>query len=272
MRICLIFFLLPLFTWAQPNCETFLANQDSCRYKACKYVEEQGRYYQFDWRKVEIWKKAIEICPQFAYAYREIGVPFIKSGNFIEWKKYMDLAVEHNPLEYLPVRAALRYKFFADYTGTLEDIKLMEKLFTDIGYSSNGTYHMRIVEGLCYKALGKKEEAIAILEKQINRKGYTVNFYDYLHLGVLYLENKDFQKALKSFEKQKAEYDCAESRYYTALTHKALKNIAAYKENILQARQLFLKDKKLLDPYNELFDQIYLIDIDREIELMEALI
>ncbi|MBK8624907.1 MAG: hypothetical protein IPN86_04920 [Saprospiraceae bacterium] len=64
-------------------------NKDTAKYEACEYVSAHNNdYYQFDWRQMDIWNKAIAMCPYFAYPIREYGVPYLKAGNFIEWKKY----------------------------------------------------------------------------------------------------------------------------------------------------------------------------------------
>lgn len=103
------------------------------------------------------------------------------------------------------------------------------------------------------------------MEKQLGKENHFLGGYDYLHLGVLYLEEKKYQKAIEFLNKQIEEYDMAETRYYLALAHKNMGEREQYEENIRKAKELFLKDKKMHDPYNELFDQIYLIDIEKEI-------
>ena len=133
----LLLFLIVNALYAQPNCNLFLLKNDTLQYKACKLVEnEQNKYYQFDKRFHKIMNEAIEICPYFAYPYREIAAPYVKSGNFLEWKKNIDKAVKYDRKGYLPVRASLRYKFFADYRGVIKDIDSLEHILPDnIGYS-----------------------------------------------------------------------------------------------------------------------------------------
>ncbi|MEO0339390.1 MAG: hypothetical protein AAF242_09255 [Bacteroidota bacterium] len=267
MRVFLLSLFFPVFALGQPNCNVFLWDKDTLQYKACVFAEEhRSDYYQFDWRQMEIWEEAISICPYFAFPYRELAAPYVKSGNFIQWKKYIDKAVEYAPSDYLEVRASLRYKFFADYKGALEDIAALEKLREgyDIGFTSNGTYHLQFVKGLCLKALGKKEEAIEVMEKQLNAEDYFPSLYDYLHLGFLYLEKGAFDKALVCFLKQAKENDLADNRYYLALAYRGLNNISEYKKNLSKSLEMFEKGVKMSDPYNELFDQIYLQDIREE--------
>ncbi|MBP2831167.1 tetratricopeptide repeat protein [Aquimarina sp. U1-2] len=253
-----------------PNCNLFLSKKDTLQYNACKFLEKnEHKYYQFDKRYHDIFDEALKICPFFAYAYRERAAPYIKSGNFLVWKQNMDKAVKYNPVVYLPVRASLRYKFFADYKGALKDIDSLSTIIShDIGYSSNGTYHLNIVKGLCLKALDRIDEAIEIITKQSEIEG-DFSMYNHLHLGVLYIEKKDYHKALTCFEKQYRVNNIAENHYYSAICYKNLNNLNMALAKLNEALILYKSKNKMIDPYNELFDQIYLSDINREIDLIK---
>lgn len=249
-----------------PNCNVFLWKKDTLQYEACKLVEGIELEYQFHASFMYPMQKAIEICPYFAYPYREIGSSYVKTGNFVEWKKYIDKAVQYDPLSYLHVRASLRYKFFADYEGTLSDIKELEELVDrDIGPNSIGTYHLNIVKGLCYKALGDQEKAIQVMEQQLKTGDQFYNTYDYLHLGVLYLEKSEIDKALLNFELQSKNYEVAENHYYKAVCYKKLNKEKLAMKHLRKAKELFEKERRMFDRFNELFDQIYLSDIERAI-------
>ena len=263
MRITFIFVAFPVFLLAQPNCNLFLMNQDTACYEACNYVDEHKEdYSQFDWRQIAIFEKTIEMCPKLAYPYREIGSSLVKSGNFVEWKKYIDKAVELDPLGYLNIRASNRFKFFADYKGTIEDIRQLESMLSDIGSTSEGLYHLKILEGLCYKELDQTTNAIRIIERQISQENHYLGIYDYLHLGVLYIKSENYQKAIDALVLQVKENDMAEARYYLALAHKKQGNESEFQENIKIAKSKLEKDNRMADPYNELTDQIDIQDIN----------
>ncbi len=250
---------------AQPNCNVFLWKGDTAQYKACKMLTENlHNYYQFSKEFHKLVDSAIAICPYFAYAYREKAAPYVKSGNFTAWKKYIDLAVKYDSLGYLPVRASLRYKFFADYGGAIQDIELLERINKfDIGSTSNGTYHLTIVKALCYKQLGKIKESIDIIEHFMQQKNYSIGLYDYFHLGVMYFETGEYEKAITTLNNQLVQYDFAEVQYYLALAYKKAGNTGAY----LQAKQsaaLLHKDKRrLFDDYHFMIDQIFEKDISK---------
>lgn len=250
---------------AQPNCNVYLWEGDTAQYRACKLLtEDQSNYYQFSREFHQLVDSAIVICPHFAYAYREKAAPYVKSGNFIEWKKYIDLAVKYDSLGYLPVRASLRYKFFADYIGTIQDIELLENISTsDIGYTSNGTYHLTIVKALCYKQLNRIDEGVSIIENLLSRKNYSAGLYDYLHLGVMYHQLGHYEKAIAALSKQLDQYELAEVYYYLALSYKSLGHTESYLQAKQVAVRLYNENQRMFDQYHYMIDQIFEQDISK---------
>lgn len=267
-----LFFYIILFfftkTIAQQNCEAFKISGNILKYNACKKAEKANNYYQFSKEFQEILDQSINIDSTYAPAYREKSVAYLKSGDFINWKKLIDKAVKYEPKENLGYRGWCRYQFFRDYKGAINDIETLDKLVNyDIGESVNGDYHLNIAKALCYKALGNKIKAIEIIENQLNNKNHYVGLYDYLHLGVLYLETNQYENAEKVFKKQESEYDFAENQFYLALTYKAIKNSTEYKECLKNAKKLFLDQLKMQDPYTHQMDKIYLEQIEIEIKM-----
>gem|GEM_PF-5714452 len=132
----------------------------------------------------------------------------------------------------------------------------------------NGTYHLNIAKGLCYKGVGEKEKAIAIIENQIklNEAEDFVGAYDYLHLGVLYLETGRFEQAIEVFEKQSQNNDLAENQYYSALAFLNLDKPTEYKSSLEKAMKLYKEGKQISDPYSNPMDKIYLEDIENQLK------
>lgn len=269
MKPLFLYIILFIFTKtiAQQNCETYKISGNISKYNACKKAEKANNYYQFSKEFQEILDQSINIDSTYAHAYREKSVAYLKSGDFVNWKKLIDKAVKYDPKENLGYRGWCRYQFFRDYKGAIEDIEMLDKLVNyDIGDCVNGDYHLNIAKALCYKAIGNKEKAIEIIENQLNNKSHYIGLYDYLHLGVLYLETNKYEKAKRAFEKQEIEYDFAENQFYLALTYKASKDISEYKEHLNNAKKLFLNDLKMFDPYTHQMDKIYLEQIETEIK------
>lgn len=256
--------LCVLNVMAQPNCNFYLWKGDTLQYEACKLLtENQNKHYQFSKEFHHLLDSAIKLCPYFAYAYREKAAPYVKSGNFILWKKYIDLAVKYDSAAYLPVRASLRYKFFGDYEGTIQDIELFEKMNKDpLAYTSNGTYHLTIVKALCYKQLNAPEQSINLIESLLKNKNHSIGYYDQFHLGVMYLQKQQYDKAIEILNKQVGTYDFAEARYYLAICYKETGKTAAYEQAKALALKLYEEQNKLFDQYHYMIDQIDLKEIN----------
>lgn len=251
--------------FAQPNCEAYKYYGDTLKYNACKKAMEIKGHYQFSKEYQTALDESLEIDPTFDYAYWAKSIAYLKSGDFVTWKKLIDKAVEYKPKEHLGYRGWCRYQFFRDYEGAIADIEKLDSLVNyDIGQSQNGTYHLNIAKGLCYKAIGKKEKAIEIIENQIklNEEEDFVGAYDYLHLGVLYLETEKFEKAIEIFKKQSETNEMAENQYYSALAYLSLDKLTEYKSSLKRAKELYIEGRKMSDPYSNPMDKIYLDNIE----------
>lgn len=267
-KILVFFFLCSFQLSSQPNCEAFKYYGDDLKYRACKESEKRAGHYQFSREYQEALDDALEIDSTFAFAYRAKSTAYLKSGDFLSWKKLIDKAVEYDPQGQLFYRASCRYQFFRDYHGAIRDIERLDSLVSyDIGHSQNGNYHLNIIKALCYKAIGKPHKAIEIIQKQLQDSAHLLGIYDYLHLGVLNLELGNYQQAIKNFKKQEEENDLAENRFYIALAYKQLEQSDKYIENLKLAKKKYESEYRMFDPYAEQMDKIYLEDIEKEINM-----
>ena len=262
-KYCLSFqlILVAFFTYGQSlNCNVFRLEGDSVKFKACEKAIEtvyNKRLYQFDQRFHDGLSEAIKIDPNFDYPYKEQSVAYLKSGDFVSWKKLIDKAVELNPKGNLGYRAWCRYQFFRDYKGAITDIEALEKIYPAgyLGHSVNGDYELHIAKALCNSAIGQKEKAISLIENQLSKKDHNVGLYDYYQLGVTYFELNQYDKALENFEKQRKIYDFAENIYFKSKVSK-IRN-----KDYLDLKNLALKTydegKTMLEGYTHHFNKIY---------------
>lgn len=265
-------FILTLFStaalWAQPNCEAYKLYGDTLKYEACHKTKEVRGLYQFSKKYQTVMDEALAIDSTFDYPYWAKSIAYLKSGDFITWKGLIDKAVQYNPTGHLGYRGWCRYQFFRDYEGAISDLELLDSLVDyDPGYCQNGDYHLNIAKGLCYKAMGKKQKAIAIIEKQIeaNVKDEFVGPYDFLHLGVLYLETEQFEKAIKAFTEQSTVNELAENQYYLALALGQQGQKVLARKHLFLAKELYADDQKMFDPYNWPMDKIFASDIEQQL-------
>ena len=255
MRILLLIFILSCSTvlLTGQNCNAYLYGGDTLQYEACVIAEGRSGHYQFSWEYQHALEKAVDHCPYFSYGYRHMSVAYLKSGDFINWKRLMDLAVHYDPLAHLGYRGWCRYQFFRDYKGAIEDIEALDRLVDyEIGQCQNGVYHLNIAKGLCYKAIGEKEKALQIISDQIleNEKQDFVGAYDYLHQGVLLFELDRVEEALIVFEKQQAYNDLAENQYYKALVFKQLGKSENFQKAIELAKTYYVNGDRVRDTYS----------------------
>ena len=90
---------------------------------ACIEAEKTEKLYQFQREFQETLDNSIKICPNFAYAYREKSTAYLKSGDFLTWKKLIDKAVD---LAYRPQpftseanRMVYLFELYEKYTADL---------------------------------------------------------------------------------------------------------------------------------------------------------
>lgn len=248
---------------SQPNCNTFKWAGDTTQYEACKLSEKFSDYYQFDMRGIAILDSCIEICPYYAFPYFEKAVVYLKSGNFLEWDHYINIAADLDPVNTLPYRASCRAKFFADYQGAIDDINQLDSIVDhNLGYTNGGMYHLNVWKGLCYKNLGDHEMAAKLISDHIKNFPDDIGFYDYLHLGVCYQKLGMHDKALGCFDLQKDINDIAENRYYATISFKALGQLDNYHKSLQTTKNYMNGAQKMMHPYRVLDDQIFQYDLD----------
>lgn len=258
--ICIFIFAFVCSSYGPPNC--FLYEDDPDCYQACKEAEIAITFPQGSKPSQEHFNKSIKLCNSFDYSHYEKSVPFAKRGLMNEWLPMLNVALELNPENYLAIRGWYHFFFMKNYTQAIEDIQKFDAIVDyDIGFTGDGTYHLNIMLGLCYKGLGDKAKAIEVIKNQLGDKTYEPSPYDYLHLGVLYLETENYSKATKSLEQQIEISSISEVYYYLALVEAAEMNYDSAQENLQTALRLYNADMTMENGYIELCDEIYRADI-----------
>ena len=233
------------------------------RQEALRLIDKARYHYQFAAKYQYYMSQAIKADPDYSEAYRAKSVGYLKSGDFLTWKHLIDKAVQLDSVNNLGYRAWCRYQFFRDYEGTIQDLDKLEQISPIYREerSANGDYELAFVKGMCYKALGNNEQAIQIMEEQINWENYYGGLYDFIHLGVAYLHSGQLSEAIQQFYKQENFNDLAENHYYLAKVYQQQNNIPEAREEAEIARRYYLKQKHMHDVYTQPMDQIDLIEI-----------
>jgi len=247
----------------RPNCEAYRYMGEQC-YQACLQSWNAIRYPQGSRTSQEYFDKAIDLCPNFAYAWHEKAVPYLKRGSFVAWKEMMDKAVTLEEEMRLDYRAWCRYQFLRDYTGALKDIERLEAIMkgNDIGYAQNGDCHLLVAKALCYKGLDQPQKARQTLEAFVSDPNFFAMPYDYLHLGVLYLEADMNRKAEQTLLKQaEVNPQLADNYYYLALVKQSQGNRKAAADYMKQSQDLYNQGLYRKDAYTTPMDAVSKTDM-----------
>ncbi len=229
--------------FAQPNC--FVYPEESGERKACELSYKAIEFQQGSKESQMLFDEAIAMGPKFAWAYYQKSVPYFKRGFLYEGLQLLNEAVALEPITYLSYRAYWywQYRNYALCIQDLEQYYALPKAYMQ--HTPGGEKDMRILLGLAYAKIGKYAKGIEILKACINdheSEDY-VGLADYHSLGVLYVLNKQYEKAIEVLEKQLTVLeDMADTYYYLGLAHKGLSNLK--EANIQFNKSLEIFDKQ----------------------------
>lgn len=222
------FFVVLLFCcfnfFGQGNC--LLYPEGSNERKACRLAETTGELKQGSRASQERFDSIIALNPNYAWAYFEKSVAYLKRGLLIDGLNLLNKAVELDPASHLCYRA---YWYFQNrnYKLCVEDLERYYAIPNAFIYelTPGGDRDMRILLGLSYAKLGAIEKGIATIEACINsyKTEASIGFTDYHCLGMLHVQNKAYKEALDVFNKQlEITEDFPESYYFMAMAYKGL--------------------------------------------------
>ncbi|GAB5526245.1 MAG: hypothetical protein Roseis2KO_41170 [Roseivirga sp.] len=207
---------------AQGNCEAM--EEGSKEQRACHYGTRAIQFKQGSRESLLLFDSAISVNPDYAWAYYEKSITFLKRGHLTQGMQLLNKAVELDPLSYLTYRA---YWFFQhrSFAYSLADL---ERYYAQEGaYQINtpgGALDMRIVLGITHAHTGDVPKAIELVKAVIASYPYEdyAGPYDFHTLGVLYLQNGQYAEAKSSLLKSvKRNEQFADTYYYLALIAEA---------------------------------------------------
>lgn len=262
----LYFCLVGFSAKGQQNCDTYT---DSICSLACRLYNLAGTFPQGSRSSQEYFDSTIRLCPGMAAAWREIGVPYLKRGDFVTWRKYIDKAVALQPDRFLDIRGWCRFKFLRDYEGALEDLKRFDSLtHFSSKHTGDGTYSLNVVMALCERELGNYSKASLYFSKGIDSIFYTkgkdfIGLFDFLHRAVLKLRQQDYTGALSDLDKQeKLCRNYVETSYYKGIAYRSVGKHRQAKQQFEKAARLYKEGFHLTDVYCEMLDTVYPSDVE----------
>ena len=261
-KFCFLYFLCLGFQigFGQPNC---LLLKDSICVSACQLSIEASNN-QGSRHSQELFDQAIAMCPNFAYAYYEKSVPYLKHGLINEWKVIIDKAVELEPQSYLINRGCNQIQFFRNYKKGIEDLEKLGELYGNfnIGYTNSGEYHAQMIRAIAYRKLGQVDQSIAIMEQMVSSPWYSQGLYDFLHIGVSYLEAGELEKAKIAFDRQNEAHELAETYFYYSKIYEQKNRTKQALEMLNKSKELYQERQMMFNRYYHYFDKVFYTEIE----------
>lgn len=202
----------------QGNCEAFAA--DSKERVACEYGKRAITFRQGSRRSLQLFDSAIAANPDYAWAWYEKSITFLKRGYLSKGMTLLNKAVSLDPLNYLTYRA---YWFFQHHSYERCQTDLEQYYALAGAYEQNtpgGALSMRIVLALTYAQQMQFNRAIELVNEVIGSypSDDYAGPYDFHCLGVLYFKIKQYGQAEEALLKsigRNAQF--ADTYYYLAM-------------------------------------------------------
>lgn len=182
-------------------------------------------HYQGTQESINAFAKAVECDPTHAESWRELSIPFLKRGMPHLWKKYMDKAIELDPITWQGYRGYNYLWFYRDYKSAIADFDATDTLtpnFTDAPQGHSVDYW----RGIAYLGLKDYKNSIAYFDKHIQKETEEtgedwVEHEAFLYRGIAHYEAGNLEKALENINTLlKYNADFADAKYYKALIAK----------------------------------------------------
>lgn len=259
-----ILFFCMMTMQAQDNCLIYPA--DSGERIACELSYRAVEYPQGSKDSQILFDAAIEIGPNYAWAYYEKSVPYFKRGLLSEGLEILNYAIQIDPAAYLYYRA---YWYFQhrSYEACIRDLEeLYQTHKAGITYTPGGDMEMRLLLAMAYVQVGERQKGLqATLDciESYEGKEYLIGEHDYHLLGLMYLVNDDLESASQAFLKQQeVNGRLADSYYYLGSIRKAEGKTEA-------AQRLFRECVEKLDGQDGGYSSRSFIGFEIEKEMVE---
>jgi len=218
---------------------------------------------------------ALLAVPDHVNYMQRASYSYKKAGEHIKAMEMLNKAVAIDTAN--SSTAALEYKvwsmlyYYRDYESTIKDVdKVIE--ISKIPYKGCHGESCLLLKAQAYYQLGEYKKAIEtfdylftlLKEQGVNPKDdFLSNFY----LARSYFKLNDLDKSLFYLEEQLSmPYSVkAELNFYAGQIYVLKNDNKKAKQHFLKAKELYLQNDKMNEPYIERFDEIFMKDIELEI-------
>jgi tetratricopeptide (TPR) repeat protein len=210
------------------------------------------------------------IDPTNARIWQQKSMPYLKNGDFMTWRKYINKAVENDPERYLAYRGFCAAIFVKDYESALLDFEKIQNLKPK-GAVFEMDHSTEFWRGLCYLEMGNLDSARIFMEKSLNyqldlRSAEWAHYNDFFYLGVIHYELNDLSKAQYYIDASLKNYnEFPDAHFYKALILNKLGKSGEALDHLTQIENAW-KKKYRMNEDNEVYSnypkQIGQPDID----------
>ncbi|WP_298424069.1 hypothetical protein [uncultured Kordia sp.] len=137
--------------------------------EAITWFEYGMSHYQGTSESVNGFAKAVELDSTHAESWRELSIPFLKRGIPYEWKKYIDKAVELDPVTWQGYRGYNYLWFYRDYKSAIADFDATDTLTPNFIDAPQG-HSVDYWRGVAYLGLKDYKNCIAYFDKHIQKE------------------------------------------------------------------------------------------------------
>jgi len=199
-------------------------------------------------------------APDKSKAYMEYSIRFNKAGDFEKGFRYLDMAVELDPVTHLGYRGWIRLRKMRDYDQALNDFGLLDSLTPDVIDAPWGE-DIDFLRGECYFGKRNYSQAIQSFSQSIGNHGEDwVDIQTFVYLGLSEYKLGHYEIAITQFVRAlEQSANTCEAFFGLAKTYekmgqksKAIEYAKLAEENIAYKRE---------DVYNEYLNEIYLLEI-----------
>jgi len=190
--------------------------------------------YQGTQESINAFAKAVEYDSTHAESWRELSIPFLKRGMPHLWKKYIDKAVELDPVAWQGYRGYNYLWFYRDYKSAIADFDATDTLTPNFTDAPQG-HSVDFWRGIAYLGLKDHKKSIAYFDKHIEKETKEtgedwVEHEAFLYRGIAHYESEKDKEYLSKIKENKYELalkdfntllkynsDFADAKYYKAL-------------------------------------------------------
>lgn len=160
--------------------------------------------------------KGLDKDPTISYLWQQKAMPYFKARKYAVGMKYLDNAVEINPMRYLSYRAFIKCIFSKEYSGAIKDFDAIKALE---GNSIVMDHSYDFYTALSYLQLDEFKKAEALFEKdiatQVEEWGLgEYHFLSMFYYGVTLHELEKWEESVLAFNKTLDKYPNFSEAYY----------------------------------------------------------